>query len=277
MDGPSSLRTLDLPLRIELHPISDVDQHFTCLQVCDANVAMLQRGTDKHIECQQSNPKPFACYASEPNDVWSLGVILVNLICGRNPWKRAAMDDSTFRAFMRNRNFLQSILPISEGLNAILQRIFEVDPKQRISLGELRQLILNCPQLSQDSNVSLPPSPLYSPVEKPVDSSVAFFGPEPVPNFEPLPVQQFPPFSTTHFNNTPPPYGPINLPTPPGSRHGSPRQTLYTYQPKPATTAFCGSFASGAGYIPSFAPWSRCSNLVPNFANQVCWKNVLVS
>jgi serine/threonine protein kinase len=231
-------------------------------------------------ECQQSNPKPFACYASEPNDVWSLGVILVNLTCGRNPWKRAAMDDSTFRAFMRNRNFLQTILPISDGLNAILQRIFEVDPKQRVSLCELRKLILDCPQLGQESaDASPPPTPPYSPVEKPIDSYMVFFGngPEPVPNFDPLPVQQFPPFSAAHFNNPRPSYAPANLPTPPGSTHGSPRQILYTYQPKPAAPAFCGSFASGASYIPSFSSWSRCSNFVPNFANQACWKNVLVS
>ena len=232
------------------------------------------------LECQQSNPKPFACYASEPNDVWSLGVILVNLTCGRNPWKRAAMEDSTFRAFMRDRDFLQTILPISDGLNAILQRIFEVDPNLRVSLRELRQLILACPRLGQEAaDSSLPPTPPYSPVEKPVDSSLVFFGNglEPVPNLDPLPVQQYPPFSGTHFNSPQPSFAPINLPTPPRSTNGSPRQSLYTYQAKPVTPAVCGPFASGAGYIPSFTSWSRCSNFVPNLANQVCWRNVLVS
>ena len=41
-------------------------------------------------------------YASSANDVWSLGVILVNLTCGRNPWKQASFDDSTYRAFTRS-------------------------------------------------------------------------------------------------------------------------------------------------------------------------------
>jgi serine/threonine protein kinase len=236
--------------------------------------------TDNSTECQQSNPKPFACYDSEANDVWSLGVILVNLTCGRNPWKRAAMDDSTFRAFVRNRDFLQTILPISDGLNAVLQRIFQTDPKRRIGLGELRQLILECPQLGQDStDASLPPSPPYSPVEKPVDSPLAFYGngPESVPNFDPLPVQQFPQYPTAPFDGPRPSFAAGNLPTPPGSTLGSPRQPLYTYQPKPAPPVFCGTFASGASYIPSFSSWSRCSNFVPNFANQACWRNVLVS
>ena len=231
-------------------------------------------------ECQQSNPKPFACYASVPNDVWSLGVILVNLTCGRNPWKRAAMEDSTFRAYMRDRNFLQTILPISEGLNVILQRIFEVDPKRRIGLRELRQLILACPQFSQESVVpNLPLTPPYSPVESPADSTSVCFdnGLGPIPNMDPLPVQQYPPFSGTQFNTPQPSFVPINLPTPPGSTNGSPRQSLYTYQPKPVTPAPCGAFASTTGYIPSFTSWPRCSNFVPNLANQICWKNVLVS
>ena len=190
------------------------------------------------------------------------------------------MEDCTFRAFMKDRDFLQSILPISDELNSILQRIFEVDPKHRIGLHELRQLILGCPQLGQDSSdASLPPTPPYSPVEKPVDSSFAFFGNglEPVPNLDPLPVQQYPPFSGTHFNTHQPSFAPINLPTPPGSTNGSPRQTLYTNQAKPATPAVCGVFATRTGYIPSFSPWQRCSNFVPNLANQVCWRNVLVS
>lgn len=99
-------------------------------------------------ECQQSTPTPYASYASAPNDVWSLGVILVNLTCGRNPWKRAYLEDSTFRAYMRDRSFLQSILPISDELNSILARIFEPNPALRITLPDLRDAILACGQFS---------------------------------------------------------------------------------------------------------------------------------
>ncbi|KKY28591.1 putative protein serine threonine kinase [Phaeomoniella chlamydospora] len=99
-------------------------------------------------ECQQSTPWPNACYASAPNDVWSLGVILVNLTCGRNPWKKASMDDSTFRAYRKDPKFLTSILPLSVELDAILGRVFECDPQRRISLQELRNLIIACPRLT---------------------------------------------------------------------------------------------------------------------------------
>jgi len=116
-------------------------------------------------ECQQAAPKPFASYASAPNDVWSLGVILVNLTCGRNPWKRACYDDSTFRAYMRDRNFLKSILPLTPELNAILSRVFEADPSKRATLQELKEMILACDRLT-----TLSPAPqVYSPQYIPND------------------------------------------------------------------------------------------------------------
>ncbi|KAI9372681.1 kinase-like domain-containing protein [Aspergillus egyptiacus] len=99
-------------------------------------------------ECQQPNPRPMSYYQSAPNDVWSLGVILVNLTCGRNPWKRASVEDSTFRAYLKDPFFLKSILPLTDEMVCILSRIFEVDPSKRITIPELRQLILDCPRFT---------------------------------------------------------------------------------------------------------------------------------
>ena len=96
-------------------------------------------------------------YASAPNDVWSLGVILVNLCCGRNPWKRASPEDPTFLAYLKDPGFLKTILPLSSEQNAILRRVFECDPRKRISIPELRHLILECPRFTVHAN---PPSPL---------------------------------------------------------------------------------------------------------------------
>src|ERR1700744_4982054 len=92
-------------------------------------------------ECLQVPSRPYASYASGPNDVWSLGVILVNLTCGRNPWKRACSDDSTYSAYLKDRSFLKTILPITDELNHILSMIFDPDPSTRITLPVLRQVI----------------------------------------------------------------------------------------------------------------------------------------
>lgn len=79
-----------------------------------------------------------------PNDIWSLGVILVNLTCGRNPWKQASFDDSTYMSFTKDPDYLKSILAISDELNDILRRIFTRNPEQRITVQELRRMILAC-------------------------------------------------------------------------------------------------------------------------------------
>lgn len=148
-------------------------------------------------ECQET-PGRSSCYASGPNDVWSLGIILVNLTCGRNPWKRASLDDSTYRAYRNNPKFLSSILPLSAELDAILGRIFEVDPRKRIGIDELRNLILGCPRFTT-SNATPPLTPPSEPVympEAPVNDLPGFLQPlgqyPVVPNVPILPTSCYP-------------------------------------------------------------------------------------
>ncbi|TQS38972.1 hypothetical protein Golomagni_00510 [Golovinomyces magnicellulatus] len=83
-------------------------------------------------------------YNCVPNDIWSLGVVLLNITCGRNPWKQASLDDSTYRAFSSNPEFLQTILPISDEMNSIILRIFESNPMNRIDIVSLKKAIRNC-------------------------------------------------------------------------------------------------------------------------------------
>lgn len=72
------------------------------------------------------------------------------------------MDDSTFRAYRTNSNFLSSILPLSSELDAILGRIFECDPRKRIGIPELRSLILGCSTFTTRS-IAAPPTPPCEP------------------------------------------------------------------------------------------------------------------
>jgi len=149
------------------------------------------------LECQQASPRPFSSYAAAPNDVWSLGVVLVNLTCGRNPWKRACSEDSTFRAYTQDRRFLRSILPISSELNGILNRVFEMDPSQRITLPELRDLIVRCKSFTKFTSLSVVPQPCtppYSPAAFARDSLCApMCPPEFVPPMPQLPDTVFSP------------------------------------------------------------------------------------
>lgn len=115
-------------------------------------------------------------------------MILVNLTCGRNPWKKASPDDSTFRAFLKDPNFLTSILPVAPELNLILRRIFECDPQRRISLADLRELILACPRFTISAHTELPPSPQASTYEFIDATECANMALPPSPPASPSPV-----------------------------------------------------------------------------------------
>ena len=80
-------------------------------------------------------------YDTAKNDVWSLGVVLVNLTTGRNPWRQASSTDETFVAFLRDSNFLKTILPISDDANEVLKACFEIDPMRRASVWRLREMV----------------------------------------------------------------------------------------------------------------------------------------
>ncbi len=87
----------------------------------------------------------------------------MNLTCGRNPWKQASSEDSTYRAYTKSQGFLKTILPLSDELNDILGRIFTRNPDHRITLPELRARILACTRFTEQPAVVMPPTPPASP------------------------------------------------------------------------------------------------------------------
>ncbi|PSK44252.1 hypothetical protein B9Z65_232 [Elsinoe australis] len=200
-------------------------------------------------ECQESNPQPMSYYLSPANDVWSLGVILVNLTCGRNPWKRASREDSTFRAYMKDRNFLKTILPLSDELDAILRKCFEPDARRRCSIAQLHQMILQCPRFTKTTAVA-PPSPPYSPIE-PVQDVFPTYVPAVAP------VQQSYEYQANHvlatrFSQLSTQTGyktPVHTP--------KPRSPYMPSQPK---MQMCGPQT----YFSSVIPW--CNNFIPSLS-----------
>ena len=93
------------------------------------------------IECQFGD-SIIPSYSPMHNDIWSLGIILLNLTTGRNPWKSATSDDPTYEAYVNDPdNFLMNALPISEELNDILVQVLETNWTARMSLTDLRNAV----------------------------------------------------------------------------------------------------------------------------------------
>jgi len=182
---------------------------------------------------------------------------------------------------MKDRNFLRTILPISDDLNLILQNIFEPNPQHRISLSGLREQIARCPRLTQGPSTatvatsSPPTTPPYSPVEETrVDSSAfAQYAAADVPPMDPLPGQQYPALgmqSPTHFFPSFPAASLFTTTTaaPICSPHLSPYPYATAPRLSPLCTNPCATSPSQADFIiPAGGPtWPRCgAQLFPDF------------
>ncbi|PYH89886.1 kinase-like protein [Aspergillus ellipticus CBS 707.79] len=81
-------------------------------------------------------------------DIWSLGILLINLTCGRNPWRTTLLEDPTFKVYLKDPFSLKTILPLTDEIICVLSRIFELNPTKRITIPELRKLIEECPSFT---------------------------------------------------------------------------------------------------------------------------------
>jgi serine/threonine protein kinase len=84
----------------------------------------------------------FLPYNNDANDIWALGIILINMITSRTPWGKALTTDDCFCDFLLHEDYLREMLPISEGANRIFRRIFVYEPSERITIPALRKAIV---------------------------------------------------------------------------------------------------------------------------------------
>ncbi|KAJ3142642.1 hypothetical protein HK100_011932 [Physocladia obscura] len=101
----------------------------------------------------KKQPGPFVSMSSKngyppaSSDVWSLGVILVNLLFAKNPWFEAHPSDPIFSSFVSsNPNILRQQFSLSPHFDALLRRCFDLDPRRRCSVHDLKVLVDTMPR-----------------------------------------------------------------------------------------------------------------------------------
>lgn len=99
-------------------------------------------------------------YAGPEIDIWSCGVILYVMLCGRLPF-----DDEYIPTLFKKINSGNYHLPshLSEDARYLLSRMLVVDPVRRITINEIRQL----PWFNQNLPHYLQPLPATPLLEKP--------------------------------------------------------------------------------------------------------------
>lgn len=94
-------------------------------------------------------------FPTAAGDVWSLCIILINLVCIRNPWLKASFHDPTFKAFVANPKILMKILPISSEIYAVLMVYLRLNPWERGELVQFRSDVLHCNKLTETGPLSI--------------------------------------------------------------------------------------------------------------------------
>ncbi|KAF9077158.1 kinase-like domain-containing protein [Rhodocollybia butyracea] len=92
-------------------------------------------------ECIRKETKNMV-YSALFNDIWSLGVILVNIITQHNPWNSAQSSDPCYKAFLKDPNSLRDALSISDHASRLLEEVFNLNAASRITIPTLRREIL---------------------------------------------------------------------------------------------------------------------------------------
>ena len=93
------------------------------------------------------------------SDVWALGIILMNLVCGCLPWSRASIEDRDFLTFVfRDPDYFYNNFPISVEVNDIFKSIFTIRAEARATIPEIRRSILALRTFYDHSEFSSSPS-----------------------------------------------------------------------------------------------------------------------
>lgn len=81
-------------------------------------------------------------FSSRAADVWALGIILVNLLTGKNPWKAAIKSEPTFARYSRDARYLEKVFPFSRSTSLVLDRILSRHACG-VRLGDIRTRLLS--------------------------------------------------------------------------------------------------------------------------------------
>lgn len=112
----------------------------------------------KSIICD--NPSSAKYFPTLAGDIWSLGVLFLNITCAKNPWPCASIENNNgsnvFQSYLDDEKVLSSIFTISTNFNSILARIFKLNPNDRISLEALAYEIARCNLFNNVSANQLP-------------------------------------------------------------------------------------------------------------------------
>ena len=131
-------------------------------------------------------PETFAgksAYHCASNDVWSLTIILINMLTGKNPWVEPSMSDKHYRNHMKLQitdSFKQQF-HFSTNFCHILRKVFS-GPESRPSCLQLKEMLMKLDSFYEEKNYGLQSPPAE-------ESMLDRYGKEKVERFQEKPMR----------------------------------------------------------------------------------------
>ncbi|KAG2212122.1 hypothetical protein INT46_006039 [Mucor plumbeus] len=117
-------------------------------------------------ESEILDQEEFDPYDAAASDIWSLGILLLALLFGRNPWQEATEMDIAFTEFKKDSMSLLQLFPdLSLECMQFLQKVLVIDPKQRVSISEMKILFSKLNNLTFDQQEEDEDEIISSPVD----------------------------------------------------------------------------------------------------------------
>ncbi|KAG5363357.1 Serine/threonine-protein kinase KSP1 [Yarrowia sp. B02] len=153
-------------------------------------------GSERYMAPELFDGGAIASYDAQQADIWAVGICLLNILFGRNPFTKASSTDKLFMDFAANREALFDIFPaMTPDTFAVLRHSLTIDPDNR-SLEAMRSAILLANAWTTDEEFEE-----FAQVDDPLSCSVPYdsgFGETPSAKREQL-VSSVPSHQFVHF------------------------------------------------------------------------------
>lgn len=112
------------------------------LATCETFSNEIGTGSDRYMAPEQFTANASGGYEPALADVWALGIVIMNTLFGRNPWKTPTETDPVFKDFVRDPESLFEHFPdMTQDTYDVIRHALNINPDQRC-LVKMKEAVL---------------------------------------------------------------------------------------------------------------------------------------
>jgi serine/threonine protein kinase len=110
-------------------------------------------GSDRYMAPEQFKADATGVYAPAACDIWALGIVILNTLYSRNPWKMPTADDAIFADFVRDPETLfDHFTDMTRDTFDVVKHALLLDPASR-SLARMKEAVMQVAEWSHADEV----------------------------------------------------------------------------------------------------------------------------